>query len=146
MANNGKEKGIYIGTEEEEFDKILRTDYLNDLLLDGYGAELIDEYGSYRQIPKELRTQILTYLRKQDGYYEALSGDDKEEEEEKQETVDTGSPKFDELEQRMSHLEVVLHYLKAKKDKQEKEIKDRKEKEMKKRKKRGDGEGSGSNY
>ncbi|PWA45701.1 guanosine-3',5'-bis (diphosphate) 3'-pyrophosphohydrolase [Artemisia annua] len=72
MANNGKGKGIYIGTEEEEFDKVLRTYYLNDLLLDAYGAEPIDEYGSYRQIPKELRTQMLTYLRKQDGYYEAL--------------------------------------------------------------------------
>jgi hypothetical protein len=38
MTNNGKGKGIYIGTEEEEFDKFLRTDYLNDLLLDAYGA------------------------------------------------------------------------------------------------------------
>ncbi|PWA80813.1 WRKY domain, Leucine-rich repeat domain, L domain-like protein [Artemisia annua] len=75
MANNGKGKSIYIGTEEEEFDKVLRTYYLNDLLLDAYGAEPIDEYGSYRQIPKELRTQILTYLRKQDGYYEALLSD-----------------------------------------------------------------------
>ena len=138
MANNGKGKGIYIGTEEEEFDKVLRTDYLNDLLLDSYGAEPIDEYGSYRQIPKELRTQILTYLRKQDGYYEALLSDDEEEEEEKQEPVDTVLPKFDELEQKISNLEKVFKYLKEKKDK--------KEKELKKKKKRGDAEGSGSNY
>ena len=139
MANNGRRKSIYIGTEEEEFDKVLRNYYLNDLLLDGYGAEPIDEYGSYRQIPKELRTQILTYLRKQDGCYEALLGDSEEEkEEEKQETVDTVLPKFDELEQRISHLEVVFKHLKDKKDK--------KEKEMKKRKKRGGAEGSCSNY
>ena len=137
MANNGKGKTIYIGTEEAEFDKILRNSYLNDLLLDGYGAEPIDEHGSYRKIPKELRTQILTYLRKQDGYYEALLGDS-EEDEEKQETVDTGLPNFDELEQRISHLEVVFKLLKDKKDKKENEIKNRK--------KRGAAEGSGSKY
>ena len=136
MANNGKGKGIYIGTEEVKFDQVLRTDYLNDLLLDSYGAEPIDEYGSYRQIPKEMRTQILTYLRKQDGYYEALLSDDEEEEEEKEEAVDTVLP--NDLAERISRLEVVFKYLKDKKDK--------KEKELKKRKKRGDAEGSGSNY
>lgn len=92
MANNGKGKSIYIGTEEEEFDKVLRTYYLNDLLLDAFGGKPIDEYGSYRKIPKELRTKILTHLRKQDGYYEALLSDDEEEEEEKQEPVDTVLP------------------------------------------------------
>lgn len=138
MANNGKGKGIYIGTEEEEFDKVLKTYYLNDLLLDAYGAEPIDEYGFYRQIPKELRTKILTYMRKQDGYYEALLSDLEEEEEEKQEPMDIVLPKFDELEQKISHLEVVFKHLKDKKDK--------KEKELKKKKKRGDAEGSGSNY
>ena len=135
MANNGKGKGIYIGTEEEEFDKVLRTYYLNDLLLDAYGGEPIDEYGSYRKIPKELRTKILTYLRKQDGYYEALLSD---EEEEKKEPVDTVLPKVDDLGQRISNLEKVFKYLKEKKDK--------KEKELKKKKKRGDAKGSGSNY
>ena len=101
-------------------------------------VEPIDEYGSYRKVPKELSKQMLTWLRKQDGYYEMLLGDTQEEEEEKQETVDTGIPQFDELEQRISHLEVVLKHLKDKKDK--------KEKEMKNRKKRGDVEGSRSNY
>jgi hypothetical protein len=138
MANNGKGKSIYIGTEEEEFDKVLRTYYLNDLLLDAFGGEPIDEYGSYRKIPKELRTKILTHLRKQDGYYEALLSDDEEEEEEKQEPVDTVLPKFDELEQKISNLEKVFKYLKEKKDKEEKELK--------KKKKRGNAEGSGSNY
>ena len=127
MANNGKGKSIYIGTEDEEFDKVLRTYYLNDLLLDAYGGE-----------PIELRTKILTHLRKQDGYYEALLSDDDEEEEEKQEPVDTVLPKFDELEQKISNLEKVFKYLKEKKDK--------KEKELKKKKKMGDAEGSGSNY
>ena len=123
MANNFKGKGIYIGTEEEEFDKVLRNHYLNDLLLDGYGVEPIDENGSYRKIPKELRTQILTWLRKQDGYYAMFLGDTKEEE--KQETVDTGLPKFDELEQRISHLEYVLKHLKDKNERKEKEMKKR---------------------
>jgi hypothetical protein len=136
MENNGKGKGIYIGTEEEEFDKVLRTYYLNDLLLDAFGGEPIDEYGSYRKIPKELRTKILTHLRKQDAYYEALLSD--EEEEEKQEPMDTILPKFDELEQKISNLEKVFKYLKEKKD--------NKEKELKKKKKMGDAEGSGSNY
>lgn len=52
--------------------------------------------------------------------------------------LDTGIPQFDELEQRISHLEYVLKHLKDKKE--------RKEKEMKKRKKKGDAEGSGSNF
>ena len=82
--------------------------------------------------------EILTYVRKQDGYYEALLSDD-EEEEEKEETVDTVLP--NDLAERISRLEVVFKYLKDKKDKKEKEMKSRK-----KRKKRGDAEGSGSNY
>ncbi|PWA59381.1 hypothetical protein CTI12_AA389710 [Artemisia annua] len=51
MANNGKGKSIYIGTEEEEWDKVLSNSYLLDLVLEGYGAEPIAEHGSYRQIP-----------------------------------------------------------------------------------------------
>ncbi|PWA96165.1 hypothetical protein CTI12_AA041840 [Artemisia annua] len=94
MAKNGKGKAIYIGSEEEEWETVLRNYYLTDLVLDGYGAEPIDEYGSYRKIPKELRKQILTWLRKQNGYYEMLL----EEGEDKQQTVDTGLPKFGELE------------------------------------------------
>ena len=84
-----------------------------------------------------MRTQISTYLRKQDGYYEALLSD--EEEEEKEETVDTVLP--NDLAERISRLEVVFKYLKDKKDKKEKELKS-----MKKRKKRGDAEGSSSNF
>ena len=38
---------IYIGSEEEEYKKVLKNDYLMDLLLDGYGAEPIDEYGPW---------------------------------------------------------------------------------------------------
>ena len=100
---------IYIGSEEEEYQKILKNDYLKDLLLDGYNAEPIDEYGSYRKVPKELRKQMLTWLRKQDGYYEMLLGDTQEEEE-KQETMDTCLPQF-ELELRIPHLEDMLKHL-----------------------------------
>jgi hypothetical protein len=42
------------------------------------------------------------------------------DDEEKQETVDTGLPNFYELEQSISHLEVVFKHLKDKKGKKEK--------------------------
>ncbi|PWA36561.1 hypothetical protein CTI12_AA595260 [Artemisia annua] len=45
MANNGKGKSIYIGTEEEEWDKVLSNSYLLDLVLEGYGGEPIEEHG-----------------------------------------------------------------------------------------------------
>ena len=69
-----------------------------------------------------MRKHILTWLRKQNVYYEKLLGEEEEEEmedveEEKQQTLDTGLAKFDELEQRISYLEVVLKHLKDKKDK-----------------------------
>ncbi|PWA66711.1 hypothetical protein CTI12_AA324740 [Artemisia annua] len=132
---------IYIGTEEEEWKKVLENHYLMDLVLHAYGNEPIAEYGSYWEIPKELRKQILTWLRKQDGYYEMLLVDT--EEEEKQDNKDTVLPQFDELEERISHLEYVLKHLKAKKERKEKERKE----EMKKRKKnKGHAEGSGSNF
>ncbi|PWA51896.1 hypothetical protein CTI12_AA459750 [Artemisia annua] len=112
---------IYIGTEKEEWEKVLNTPYLLDLVLEGFGAEPIAEYGAYSKIPKDERKRILTWLRKQPGYYEML---------------------------RISHLEDVLKHLKSKKDKKEKERKEKemKEKEMKKRKKKDDAEGSGSNF
>ena len=135
MANNGKGKSIYIGTEEEEWDKVLRNCYLLDLVLEGYGGEPIEEHGSYKQIPPKFRKQILTWLRKQNGYYEMLLGDD---EEEKEETVDTVLPKFDDLGERISRLEVAFKYMK--------DMKDKREQELKKKKKRVDAEGSGSNY
>ncbi|PWA64229.1 zinc finger, GRF-type [Artemisia annua] len=63
---------IYIGTEKEEWEKVLDTPYCMDLVLEGFGAEPIAEYGAYSKIPKDLRKQILTWLRKQPGYYEML--------------------------------------------------------------------------
>ena len=72
--------------DEEEWAKVLDNYFLSDLVLDGFGDEPIAEYGSYRKIPKELRKQILNWLRKQDAYYEMLLGDTQEEE--KQETAD----------------------------------------------------------
>ncbi|PWA35878.1 hypothetical protein CTI12_AA605380 [Artemisia annua] len=56
MANNGKGKSIYIGTEEEEWDKVLSNSYLLDLVLEGYGGEPIEEHGSYKQIPPKLNS------------------------------------------------------------------------------------------
>ncbi|PWA41938.1 hypothetical protein CTI12_AA549500 [Artemisia annua] len=44
MTNNGKGKSIYIGTEEEEWDKVLSNSYLLDLVLEGYGGEPIEEH------------------------------------------------------------------------------------------------------
>ncbi|PWA57443.1 zinc finger, GRF-type [Artemisia annua] len=44
------------------------------IILEGFGAEPIAEYGAYSKIPKDLRKQILTWLRKQPGYYEMLVG------------------------------------------------------------------------
>ncbi|PWA59157.1 hypothetical protein CTI12_AA394830 [Artemisia annua] len=74
---------IYIGAEEEEWKKVLDNHYLMDLVLEGYGAEPIAEYGAYSKIPKELRKQILTWLRKQPGYYEMLVGEERKERKEK---------------------------------------------------------------
>lgn len=96
-----------------------------------------EEHGSYKQIPPKFRKQILTWLRKQNGYYEMLLGDD-EEEEEKEETVNTVLPKFYDLGERISRLEVAFKYLKN--------MKDKREQGLKKKKKRVDAEGSGSNY
>ncbi|PWA63815.1 zinc finger, GRF-type [Artemisia annua] len=58
--------------EEEEWKKVLNNHYLMDLVLEGYGAEPIAEYDAYSKIPKDLRKRILTWLRKQAGYYEML--------------------------------------------------------------------------
>ncbi|PWA82972.1 hypothetical protein CTI12_AA132600 [Artemisia annua] len=63
---------IYIGTEKEEWGKVLETPFCMDLVLEGFGAEPIAEYGAYSKIPKDLRKQIFTWLRKQPGYYEML--------------------------------------------------------------------------
>ncbi|PWA44155.1 hypothetical protein CTI12_AA530400 [Artemisia annua] len=65
---------IYIGTEKEEWEKVLETPFCMDLVLEGFGAEPIAEYGAYSKIPKDLRKQIITWLRKQPGYYEMLVG------------------------------------------------------------------------
>lgn len=130
---------IHIRSEEEEYKKVLNNDFLMDLLLEGYGAEPIDEYGSYMKVPNKCMKQMLNWLRQQEGYYEMLLGYTPiQEEEEKQETVDTGISQFDELEQRISHLEYLLKHLKDKKD--------RKEKEMKIWNKEDGVEGSGSNF
>ncbi|PWA44794.1 hypothetical protein CTI12_AA524200 [Artemisia annua] len=101
MANNGKGKSIYIGTEEEEWDKVLSNSYLLDLVLEGYGGEPIEEHGSCKQIPPKFRKQILTWLRKQNGYYKMLL-------------------------ERISRLEVAFKYLKDMKDKREQELKKKK--------------------
>ncbi|PWA58994.1 hypothetical protein CTI12_AA394410 [Artemisia annua] len=107
---------IYIGTEKEEREKVLDNHYCMDLVLEGFGAEPIAEYSAYSKIPKDLRKQILTWLRKQPGCYEML--------------VDV-----------LKHLKNK----KDKKEKERKEN-EMKEKEMKKRKKKDDAEGSGANF
>ena len=143
MANNAKGKAIYIGSEEEEWEKVLNNCYLLDLVLEGFGAEPIEEYGSYMKIPPKSRNQILTWLRKQDGYKEMLLGEDDEEEqnelkEESQQIMRNRLAKFNELSHRISDLEVVLKHLKDKKDSIERE--------MKRRKTGDDAEGGGCNY
>ena len=137
---------IYIGTEEEEWKKVLDNPFLLDLVLEGYGAEPIDEYGAYAKIPKELRKRILNWLRKQPYYYEMLVGDMEEVEE--QEEKEEKKEEEDELDQRISHLEDVLKHLKHKKEKRQNEKKEMemKEKEMRKRRKTCYAEGSGANY
>ncbi|PWA80071.1 hypothetical protein CTI12_AA200400 [Artemisia annua] len=75
---------IYIGTEKEEWEKVLNTPYLLDLVLEGFGAEPIAEYGAYSKIPKDERKRILTWLRKQPGYYEMLHLKSKKEKKEKE--------------------------------------------------------------
>ncbi|PWA54205.1 zinc finger, GRF-type [Artemisia annua] len=75
---------IYIGTEKEEWEKVLDIPYCMDLVLEGFGAEPIAEYGVYSKIPKDLRKQILTWLRKQPGYYEMLHLKNKKEKKEKE--------------------------------------------------------------
>ncbi|PWA36349.1 hypothetical protein CTI12_AA600160 [Artemisia annua] len=112
---------IYIGAEEEEWKKVLDNHYLMDLVLEGYGAESIAEYGAYSKISKELRKQILTWLRKQPGYYEMLIS------KELRKQILTWlrkQPGYYEM-LRISHLEDVLKHLKNKKEKKERRGKKR---------------------
>ena len=117
MAKNDKGEAIYIGSDEEEWAKVLDNYFLSDLVLEGFGDEPIAEYGSYRKIPKELRQKILNWLRQQNNYYEELLGVTKE----KQEAADTGLPKVDDLEMRISKLEAVFKYLKECKERDDAE-------------------------
>ncbi|PWA46477.1 oxysterol-binding protein, PH domain-like protein [Artemisia annua] len=75
---------IYIDTEKEEWEKVLDIPYCMDLVPEGFGTEPIAEYGAYSKIPKDLRKQILTWLRKQPGYYEMLHLKNKKEKKEKE--------------------------------------------------------------
>ena len=117
MAQNDKRKALYIGSDEQEWAKVLDNYFLSDLVLEGFGDEPIAKYGSYRKIPKELREKILNWPRDQKYYHKELLGVTKE----KQEMEDTTLPEVDELDSRIKNLESMFKQLKEMKDRKERD-------------------------
>lgn len=74
--------------DEEEYEFVLNSYLLFDAVLDAFGEEPISEYGSYRQVSVWMRTNILTWLRRQDFYQNEIYGINGEEEEEDEDEED----------------------------------------------------------
>lgn len=55
-------------TPEKEWSLVLSSIYLFTRVLDTYGSEIYDEYGSYKNIDPFMRDRILEWLRKERFY------------------------------------------------------------------------------
>lgn len=98
----------YFGSDEEEWAKVLSNTRLFDEVVDTFGVEPIDKYGSYKNISKELREKILKWLRRKLYYYLELLGAG----EGNQDPEDIKLSEVYDMERRITNLEVLFAHLK----------------------------------
>ena len=79
-ANNGN-----FQNDAEEYEWVLNNSLLWDAVFNHFGYDINLQYGTYRQVDPWMRTIILTWVRRQDFYWDELYGYDEEDTEEDEE-------------------------------------------------------------
>lgn len=80
--------------DKEEYEYMLNHYLLSDAVLDEFGSEPIDEYGSYRQVDDWMRKRILNWLHSKDFYWDVIWGiDDYGDEESEDDDEEEEQPK-----------------------------------------------------
>ena len=83
MSTNGN-----FQNDAEEYEWVLNNSLLWDAVFNHFGYDINLQYGTYRQVDPWMRTIILTWVRRQDFYWDELYGEDEEDEEDEEDQQD----------------------------------------------------------